>query len=1218
MSKKRNLIFICLLILGVFLITSCLPKPPVTEGILKGQVIVPEGSKQLTGQALADATVNIIDPVTGDIIATTTTDANGYYQVFVPAGGPYLLQAVKEGVKVQQFTPQVEVGIEYDLGTADCSTTAIALIVQAMLVAEDYPDNLTNINLADIEADPGFNDVMNPVCSIIEAGGDPALSAVIQQAIEDFLYPPAPAPAPTPTYTVTFDSQGGSAVDPQTVEHGELATEPTDPTKTGHTFGGWYKESGCTNAWDFDTDKVTSDVTLYAQWTINSYTVTFDKNGGDTEADPMIKPATHGGNVGTLPEAPTRTGYTFASWNAQADGSGTEFTATTAVTADLTVYAQWTINTYTVTFNSQGGSPVSSQTVEHGGLATEPTDPTRTGYTFGGWYKESGCINPWDFDTDKVTSNVTLFAKWTINTYTVTFDKNGGNTEANPMTKTATHGGNVGTLPEAPTRTGYTFASWNTQANGSGDEFTATTAVTADLTVYAQWMSSDATLSDLTVDGSTITGFDPATLNYSKELPYGTTTVPTVAATTTDSNAEAVVTQADNVTGTEAERTATVVVTAEDGTTQKIYTVTFSVAIGPLDHFTITGYPASTTAGDNFGSNNIVITAYDGNNKIKTDYTGTVVFSSSDGSAVLPGNYTFTSGTGLDNGVHTFPGIEFTLKTAGSQTITLTDGTVSVTSSGITVSTGSKNKLLWVTQPPSSVLTGATWNSFTIEITDAYGNRTSDTDEVTITPSSLSLGGTTTKAASSGLTIFDDITCSTAGTITITGSATGLTSTPASDTITIALPVHNLTKNTYYNTIQAALTDADTGDIIEADDGTYTESITFPAGKVITLRSVNGASSTTITGANGSATVTCTGSPNGTTLEGFTINHESGNTGMGITITADYLTINNCTISNNSATVSGGGIRNDGTLTITSSEISNNSASNSGGGIRNDGTLTITASTISNNSVSTAGGGIRNYGTLTITASTISNNSVSTAGGGICNDGTLTITGSTISNNTAGGWGGGIYVNSGSPTIGGVDENDTANFNTICGNTPDQIDPDTYPNNYIFTNCDVIGETGPAGGLIFYDKTYVSDGWRYLEAAPSDQSGPYHAWSNIIDVEIGTSAQGTAIGTGQANTTAIIAQPGHTESAAKLCDDLSIVNNLITYNDWFLPSEDELNLMYTNLHNSVPSVGGFADSQYWSSSEYDANFARYQNFANGFQAHYNKSTNLRVRAVRAF
>ena len=267
MFKKRNLTFICLLILGVLLITSCLPKPPVTEGILKGQVIVPEGSKQMTGQALVDATVNIIDPAAGDIIATTTTDANGYYQVFVPAGGPYLLQAVKDGVKLLQITPQVEAGIEYDLGTADCSTTAVALIAQAMLDAEDYPDNLADINLADIEADPDFNDVMNPVCSTIEAGEDPTLSAVVQQAVEDFLFPPAPAPTPTPTYTVTFDSQGGSGVVSQTVEQGEKVTEPTAPTKTGHTFGGWYKESVCTIAWDFDTDTVTSDVILYAKWT---------------------------------------------------------------------------------------------------------------------------------------------------------------------------------------------------------------------------------------------------------------------------------------------------------------------------------------------------------------------------------------------------------------------------------------------------------------------------------------------------------------------------------------------------------------------------------------------------------------------------------------------------------------------------------------------------------------------------------------------------------------------------------------------------------------------------------------------------------------------------------------------------------------------------------------------------------------------------------------
>jgi len=198
MSKKRNLIFICLLILGVFLITSCLSKPPVTEGILKGQVIVPEGTlqtKDLTGQALPNATVNIIDPATGAVIATTTTDADGNYQVFVPAGGPYILQAVKDGIKLQQITPQVEIGIEYDLGTADCVTTAAALIAQAMM---DAGENPADIDCAAIIADPNFDDVSSIVCATIKAGGDPTTSAAVLQAIEDFLYPTEPAPSPTP------------------------------------------------------------------------------------------------------------------------------------------------------------------------------------------------------------------------------------------------------------------------------------------------------------------------------------------------------------------------------------------------------------------------------------------------------------------------------------------------------------------------------------------------------------------------------------------------------------------------------------------------------------------------------------------------------------------------------------------------------------------------------------------------------------------------------------------------------------------------------------------------------------------------------------------------------------------------------------------------------------------------------------------------------------
>ena len=196
MSKKRNLIFLALLILGALLLTSCLPKPPVTEGVLKGQVMVPEGtiaSKDFSGQALPDATVNIIDLETDAIIASTTTNSNGTYQVFVPAGGPYLFEAVKDGMKIQQITCQVETGIEYDLGIADCVTTSAALIAQVMI---DAGDNPTDIDCAAIQVDSNFNDVASIVCNIIEAGGDPTSSAAVEEAVEDFLHPPAPLSKP--------------------------------------------------------------------------------------------------------------------------------------------------------------------------------------------------------------------------------------------------------------------------------------------------------------------------------------------------------------------------------------------------------------------------------------------------------------------------------------------------------------------------------------------------------------------------------------------------------------------------------------------------------------------------------------------------------------------------------------------------------------------------------------------------------------------------------------------------------------------------------------------------------------------------------------------------------------------------------------------------------------------------------------------------------------
>ncbi len=152
-------------------------------------------------------------------------------------------------------------------------------------------------------------------------------------------------------------------------------------------------------------------------------------------------------------------------------------------------------------------------------------------------------------------------------------------------------------------------------------------------------------------------------------------------------------------------------------------------------------------------------------------------------------------------------------------------------------------------------------------------------------------------------------------------------------------------------------------------------------------------------------------------------------------------------------------------------------------------------------------------------------------------------------------------------------------------------------------------DTGLAGGLIFYDKGSFSDGWRYLEAAPGDQSTS-QVWSNITGAAVtGTS---TDIGTGQANSDAIIAQAGHTGSAAKVCLDYVYGG----YSDWFLPSQDELNWMYVNLYSQ--GVGGFAGDSYWSSSEYSANGAWDQFFGSGEQFDDFKGDDMYVRAARAF
>ena len=213
----------------------------------------------------------------------------------------------------------------------------------------------------------------------------------------------------TEEYTVTFNAYGGFPTpDEQHVKSGEKAVLPVEPTLKGYIFAFWYlgEDEQNATAYDFDTP-VTENITLTAKWNINKYTVTFNTDGG-TPVPPAQE--VEYGLTATKPADPTLKGYTFAFWYLGEDEqNATAYDFDTPVTENITLTAKWNINKYTVTFNTDGGTPVPpAQEVEYGLTATEPAAPKKTGYTFDGWYLGD---EKYDFSA-AVEQNITLTAKW--------------------------------------------------------------------------------------------------------------------------------------------------------------------------------------------------------------------------------------------------------------------------------------------------------------------------------------------------------------------------------------------------------------------------------------------------------------------------------------------------------------------------------------------------------------------------------------------------------------------------------------------------------------------------------------------------------------------------------------------------------------------------------------------------------------------------------------
>ncbi len=238
--------------------------------------------------------------------------------------------------------------------------------------------------------------------------------------------------------------------------------------------------------------QASEDVVITVNAPGSNHTVTYNGNGstGGTVPVDASSPYANGstvtvlGNTGTL----VRTGYTFNNWNTAANGSGSSYSpaATFSISTPTTLYAQWTINSYTITFNSAGGSAVTAITQNFGTTVTAPTSPTRSGYTFTAWSPVVPATMP--------SNNQTVTAQWTANTYAVTYDANSATSGAIPSAQTKTHDvsltlqNNTGTLA----RTGYSFAGWNTQADGLGTNYAVAGAYTANaaVTLFAKWTAN--------------------------------------------------------------------------------------------------------------------------------------------------------------------------------------------------------------------------------------------------------------------------------------------------------------------------------------------------------------------------------------------------------------------------------------------------------------------------------------------------------------------------------------------------------------------------------------------------------------------------------------------------------------------------------------------------------------------------------------------------------
>lgn len=318
-------------------------------------------------------------------------------------------------------------------------------------------------------------------------------------------------------YEVKFETNGGSNISSQFINYGEKLEKPKDPSKTNYEFDGWYIDEDFKTSFDFDTC-IHENITLYASWKLpenlkKEYLITFISNGGTNVESQIVD---EGGRI-TKPAVPTKDGFTFKYW--YLDDENVEYNFYNLIYDATTLYAKWEKNStdlefIAITFETNGGSLLPSFELLKGTSLVRPNDPTKEGYVFDNWYKDSEFNEIFDFSSI-LTEHTKIYAKWTIDTspvpkkVTVRFDLNGALGEIEPVE--ISYRSKVDE-PNSPSRDGFFFKAWML----NDEIYNFDTPVCEDITLVAKWVQ----ISDINYSISFYDD-DGETLLYHLELLAG-------------------------------------------------------------------------------------------------------------------------------------------------------------------------------------------------------------------------------------------------------------------------------------------------------------------------------------------------------------------------------------------------------------------------------------------------------------------------------------------------------------------------------------------------------------------------------------------------------------------------------------------------------------------------------------------------------------------------